>query len=160
MDKNKAVIEYLVTCPSIVESPLFFNYGEAFDGNSQFNTIATDKRTNVHFIDGSVKKVFTFTLIWYKQIAHRAIIEDEEDENMETVLDIQSVVDWVETQNDNRNFPDFGKNCEIDSIQALTDQPNLNSVDRSSTPALAKYSISIRIEYIDTSKRIWNVEGD
>lgn len=160
MDKNKAVVDFLLTCPYIADNPLFFNFAQAQDGNSLLKPSATDINVNVPFVDGTVSKRYTFTLIVYKQGAYRALVEDKSDENMEYVVDVQSILDWVNAQNDLRNFPDFGGKCIIDSMQALTDQPNLNGVDVSSTPALAKYSFSIRIDYIDTSKAIWNVEGD
>lgn len=160
MDKNKAVIDFLLTCPAIRDNPLFFNFAQATADNSQFSTRATDVEVNVPFIDGAVKKRYTFTLIFYKMVAHRAIIENADDENMEYAFDIQSVIEWVTAQNKAENYPDFGDKCHIEELVALTDQPILNRVDNSSTPALAKYSISIKIEYIDTSEVIWNVKGD
>lgn len=160
MDKNKAVVNFLLTCPEIKSNPLFFNFAQASADNGQFNTRATDISLNTPFIDGSVRKRFTFILIFYKMVAHRELIENKDDENMEYALDVQSILDWVNAQGEDQNYPDFGSKCIIESMQALTNEPNLNSVDNSSTPALAKYSISIRIEYIDTSKVIWNVEGD
>lgn len=160
MDKTKATIAFLFTCPEVKSNPLFFNFAQADADNGQFNANATDVSINVPFIDGTVRKRYTFTLIFYKMVAHRAIIDGADDENLDYVLDVQSILDWINEQGEARNFPDFGNKCNIDNMIALTDQPNLNGVDKSSTPALAKYSISIRIDYIDTSKAIWNVEGD
>lgn len=160
MNKNKAVIDFLLTCPAIAENPFFFNFGNANAENNQFVTNATDISINTPFIDGSVRKRYTFTLIFYKAVAYRALVENKSDENMEYVVDIQDILDWINEQGEAHVYPNFGNKCIIDTMQALTNEPNLNSVDKSSTPALAKYSISIKIEYIDTSKAIWNVEGD
>ena len=74
---------------------------------------------------------------------------------MEELLDVQSIIDWIDEQNDLCNFPDFGEHCIIDGITALTDTPRLNGVDNSISPALAKYSVSIQITYLDTSKCVW-----
>lgn len=158
MDKNKAVVDYLLTCPYVQNNPLFYNFGKEESDNTQIVTLANDTRLNTPFIDGSVKKLYTFTIIIYKSVAYRAVVNREgvTDENIDNAFEAQQVIDWVDTQEESRNYPDFGTDCIIDKITAVTDQPNLNGVDRSTTPALAKYSISIKIEYIDCSKVIWN----
>ena len=79
----------------------------------------------------------------------------ENKRNVEDMLDVQGVIDWVEEQNDLRNFPDFGIECVVDSIQPSTDNPNLDGVDTSLTPALAKYSITIQVNYLDNTKAIY-----
>lgn len=157
VDKNQAVIDYLITCPQIQANPLYFNFLNAKDGNKQLISSGNDKSMNKPFIDGSVQKRFTFTIIDYRSIAYQAIVKQAGyvNENVEEALDVQGIMDWIEEQNDARNFPDFGSDCEIDEIRTLTDNPNLNGVDTSVTPALAKYSMSIQIDYLDKSKAIW-----
>ena len=93
----------------------------------------------------------------YKSIAYRAIVNREgvSDENLENALDVQQVIDWITEQAEDHNYPNFGDDCHIEDMVATTDQPNMNGVDRAVTPALAKYSVSIRIDYIDYSKTIW-----
>ena len=157
MDKTKAIIDFLFTCDYIKDNPLFFNFGEAEADNKQLVTHANDKRVNTPFIDGSVRKRYTFTIVDYKSIAYRAIVNREgvSDENLENALDVQQVIDWITEQAEDHNYPNFGDDCHIDDMVATTDQPNMNGVDRAVTPALAKYSVSIRIDYIDYSKAIW-----
>lgn len=157
MDKNKAVVDYLLTCPYIKDNPLFYNFGKAESNNAQVVTLANDTKVNTTYIDGSVKKLYVFTIIVYKPVAYRAVVDREgaTDENIDNAFEAQQVIDWVDSQNEARSFPDFGNDCSIQDIKAVTDQPNLNGVDKATTPALAKYSISIKIEYIDYSKVIW-----
>jgi len=157
MDKNKAVVDFLLTCDYIKDNPLFFNFGEAKSDNKQIVTIANDVRVNTPFIDGSVRKRYTFTIVDYKSVAYKAIPRREgaSDENMENAFEAQQVIDWITEQAELRNYPNFGTDCTIDKMEAVTDQPNMNGVDRAMTPALAKYSISIRIDYIDYSKTLW-----
>lgn len=157
MDKTKAIINFLFTCDYIKDNPLFFNFGEAEANNKQLVTHANDKRVNTPFIDGSVRKRYTFTIVDYKSIAYRAIVNREgvSDENLENALDVQQVIDWITEQAEAHNYPNFGADCHIEDMVATTDQPNMNGVDRAVTPALAKYSVSIRIDYIDYSKAIW-----
>lgn len=157
MDKNQAIITYLSSCPVIASNPLFFNFAKAEDNNKQLVVVATDKKVERPYIDGSVLKRFTFTLIDYRSVIYQAVVKEAgyPNENMEELLDVQSIINWIDEQNDACNFPDFGDDCVIDEIKALTDTPRLNGVDNSASPALAKYSVSIQILYLDTSKRIW-----
>ena len=94
----------------------------------------------------------------YKSVAYTAIakVAGYPNENVEDIFDTQQIIDWVTEQETLRNYPNFGEDCVIDEMRALTDNPNLNGVDTSITPALAKYSISIQINYIDYSNLSWD----
>ena len=156
IDKNQAVIDFLMTCPAIKDSDLYFNFTQAEENNKQILTLANEKILNKAYIDGSVLKRYTFTLVDFKAMTPKPIIQDRLDENVDNMLQVQDIIDWVTEQSDNKVYPDFGENCEIDDMRALTDNPKLNGVDSSIAPALAKYSVSIQIDYLDTSKRLWN----
>ena len=157
VDKNQAIINFLINCPSISSNPLFFNFINAKNDNKQIVTTANEKLLNRAFVDGSVMKRYTFTIIDFKSVAYRAVIKNPlyVDENVEEMLNVQAIADWISAQADARNFPDFGDDCIIEEMRTLTDNPKLDGVDTSVTPALAKYSISIQIDYLDTSKVIW-----
>lgn len=156
--KETAIIEFLLNCPTLRDNPLFFNFINAKDNNKQFVTTSNDKTTNRRFLDGSVEKQYTFTLIDFRSVAYLAIPKDliDDNENIAEYLDFQGVIDWIAEQEDLHNYPDFGTDCIIDSMEALTENPSLNGVDTTTTPELAKYSVSIRITYIETSKTVWN----
>lgn len=165
MDKNEAIITYLLQCPAIQNSPLYFNFINAKDDNKQIVTQANDKIIDKPFIDGSIQKRFTFTIMDYKSIAYTAVVKELNNlsatlvypnENLEDIIDVQGIIDWISEQEVLRNYPDFGEDCVIDDIKALSDNPNLNSVDTSTNPPLAKYSISIQINYVDYSKVLFN----
>lgn len=157
IDKNQAVIDYLIQCPQILNSPLYFNFINAKDGTNQFLTVGSDRYSNKPFIDGSVEKIYTFTIITFKSTADIAIVKMEgfPNENLSDMSDIQTLIDWVKEQNDIHNYPDFGEYCNIDSIIPTTDNPNFDGIDEQVSPPLAVYSISIEIRYIDNSKKIW-----
>lgn len=156
VDKNQAVIDFLINCPQIQANPLFFNFLNAKDGNKQLISSGNDKNMNRTYIDGSVLKRYTFTIIDYRSVAYQAVVKQAGyvNENVEEAFDVQGIMDWVNEQADLRNFPDFGEDCIIDEMRTLTENPNLNGVDTSLTPALAKYSMSIQIDYLDISKAI------
>lgn len=157
VDKNQAVIDYIITCPTILNSPLYFNFINAKDDTNQIFTESTDTYTNKPFIDGSVEKLYTFTIITYKSAADIAVVKQSgyENENLSDMSDIQKLIEWITEQNDVRNFPNFGEDCIIDSIETITEQPKFEGIDEQITPPLAVYSTSIQIRYIDTSKKLW-----
>lgn len=159
VDKNQAIINFLLTCPAIQSSPLYFQFINAKDNNKQIVTIGNERMLHKPYIDGSVAKRFTFSIIDYKSISYNAIARfvgtAQSNENVEEMFEVQSVIDWIDEQADARNFPNFGEDIIIDDMRALSDNPNLNGVDTSVQPALAKYSMSIQIDYTDNSKLIW-----
>ena len=158
MDKNQAVINFLIQCPQIRDNPLFFNFAEVEDNSRQIVTMANDRVVNKPYIDGSVLKRFTFTLVDYRTVTYQSIVKLEgyPNENVSELMDIQSVMDWINEQADLHNYPDFGSDCVIESMRTATDEPTLNGVDKSVSPSIAQYSMSIIIEYIDNNKKIWN----
>lgn len=165
IDKNQAVIDFLCTCPAIQSNPLFFNFLNAKDDNKQLVATGNDKSMNVKFVDGSERKRFTFTIIDYKSVAYQAIVKPIQvgtgvqtyaNENVQEIMEVQAIMDWITEQNEARNYPNFGNDMIIEEMRTLTENPNLNGVDTSVSPALAKYSMSIQIDYIDTSKVLWN----
>ena len=160
MDKNQAMIDYLSTCPSVRDNPLFFNFINAKEDNKQLITIANDKTLNTSFIDGSVMKRYTLTLVDFKSVVYEAVVKlpGYTNENVEEMFDVQAIMDWVNTQDKLKNFPDFGEDCRIESIKTVTDNPNLNGVDTSVSPPQAKYSFSIQVDYLDLTDVLWRKE--
>ena len=158
VNKNKAVIEYLLQCEDIADSPLYFNLIDAKDNSIQILTTAEDKAMSKPFIDGSVQKRFTFNLITFKSISDMEIVKSDEypNENVEELEDVQKLLDWVVAQEGLRNYPNFGADCSIDSIDTTTDVPRFDGINTEITPPLAMYSISIVIEYLDRSNVIYN----
>lgn len=158
VDKQQAIINFLLQNDYIKNSPLFFNFISAKDDNKQILTTANDKLMNTSYIDGSVLKQYTFTIIDFKSVTYQAIVKQTgfKNENVEEYLDVQGIIDWITEQADAQNYPDFGDDCIIESMEAQTENPTLNGVDTTTTPALAKYSVSVKVQYIDRSKVVWN----
>lgn len=165
IDKNKAVIEYLLQCPDIYDSPLYFNLIDAKDNTIQILTQAEDKTLSRPNIDGSVNKKYTFTLITFKSISELEIVkpvgtgtdvEEYPNENIDELQAVQLLIDWILAQEDLKNYPNFGDDCIIDSIDTTTDYPRFDGINTEMTPPLAMYSIAVVIEYLDTSRVIYN----
>lgn len=157
VNKNQAVIDYIITCPTILNSPLYFNFINAKNDTNQFFTESNDQYTNTTYIDGSVKRVYTFTILTFKSAADIAVVKlsGYENENLSDMHDIQALIDWIQEQNDVHNYPNFGEDCIVESIMATTNEPKFEGIDEQTSPPLAVYSTSIQIEYLDISKKIW-----
>lgn len=157
VDKNSAVIEYFLNCPVILENPLYFNFINAEDNTNQIVTQTTERYAERKYIDGSVLKTYTFTIIIHKSVADIPIVKVSgyPNENMLDISDVQAIIDWISTQDDEHNYPDFGTDCVIESMSTTTDTPSFDGIDDEPSPALAVYSITVEIKYLDISKQIW-----
>ena len=157
IDKNQAVIDYLIQCPTILNSPLYFNFINAKDDTNQFVTQSNERYASKRYIDGSVMKIYSFTIILFKSAADIAVVKASgyPNENISDMVDIQALIDWVKEQEDLHNYPNFGEDCIVDEIYTTTDNPNFNGIDDQVSPPLATYSITIEIQYLDVSKKLW-----
>lgn len=156
-DKNKAMISYLLSCHTILQNPLFFNFINAKDNNNQIITESNIRDLQKPYIDGSVKKRYTISIILFKSISQNAIVKMQgyEDENVEDLAAVQELIDWITDQSNAQNYPDFGSDCIIDDLYTTTSNPTLDGIDTTVQPPLARYSVSIVVEYVDKSKVIW-----
>ena len=69
IDKNQAIIDFLIQCPQIASIPLYFNAIKAEDENKEIITISTDKVLNTPYIDGSVQKQYSFSIIDFRSVS-------------------------------------------------------------------------------------------
>lgn len=157
MDKNKATINFIATYPGIETSPIFVNFINAKDNDVQILTDDNDKSINRTFVDGSVMKQYTFSIVITKSITSMAIAKDGIiGENIDDLADMQAFMDWVNEQGDNHIYPDFGEQCVIEEMHTTAENPSIDGINTEVSPALALYSMEIRIDYIDYSKVIWS----
>ena len=158
MNKDRIMLDYLVSCPSISDKSLFFNYAEGQDDTNHFVTQATDVKRNIKYVDGSEEKIYSFSLIAYKSLGTQAVDKSnvESDENLDELTEVQTLIDWITEQSETGEYPNFGESCQIDTMYCTTDKPVFMGAftDTVGTPT-AKYSMTIVIEYLDTTKKIW-----
>lgn len=157
VDKNQAIIDYLITCPAIQSNPLYFNFISAKDKSKQLITSANERVLDRTYIDGSVLKTYTATIIDFRAMAYKAVVKQlgYSDENIEDMWNVQDLINWISEQDELHNYPDFGDDCVVEEIRTTTENPVLDGIDTSTTPPLAQYSFTIEVKYLDTSKVIW-----
>ena len=155
IDKNKVMIKFLRNCPVIDKNPLYFNFGNIEDNSYQVITDSNDTSLSQPYIDGSILKRYTFYIDCFKTIAYNKVIKGYQDENLYDISEVQAILDWVNEQDRNKIYPDFGEDCLIDSMQSTTESPDLHSVEDTTTSPIAVYRISIQIDYIDNTEKLW-----
>lgn len=155
MDKSKQMVDFLMTCPYIDQNPLFFNFGQVEDNTHQLTISADDIELHKPYIDGSVEKRYTCVIDSFKSVACIPVVDSNTDENIEDYKEVQDLLDWVNEQGDNGNYPDFGSDCIIDKMEVLTPKPLLAGIESSLNPPVAIYRITVQIDYVDISKKLW-----
>lgn len=142
MTKHEAVKAYFE--PKILEiakKKLSFNFSPESRDSISLITNYSDKIVK-KFITGKVQKQYGFTFIIVKSYS-----SDEDDLNIEAMNFAQEFMDWMDTQNKKKEFPDFGEKCTVEKIENLQNMPNLAGV--SEKESLARYMIQARILYTE-----------
>lgn len=169
VDLNKRILDYIYECPVVAKNPMYFAVAEERNNSNQLLPTQEQPRDTIEFVDGTVEKVYRADILMYKSVAYNPIVTEEVgtsgkripsttylNENIEDMTDGQALIDWIEEQNDNRHFPNFGESCIIESVKTTSNRPRLNGINPELEPPLAQYSVGLEITYIDTSKQLWN----
>jgi hypothetical protein len=157
IDKNQALIDYLLTCEPIYNSPLYFNFADAKNGINQLITLPNDKALDNEYIDGSVSKMYSLTIIVYLSIANKAIVKvaGVDNENVIDYSEVMALMEWIGEQNIKGNYPNFGDNCIVEKIETTSNAPRLDQINTTVTPPLATYSFTINVKYLDNTNKLW-----
>lgn len=150
-------IEYMLECRAIKNGRLFVDAAQAADGNTQLCTTTSDRSLDVELVDGSIERQIVFTLFDYRSVEFLQVAATmiDRDGNLENIVDVQSVIDWITDQNKAGNFPDFGTDCEVTKIESVYFVPSAPTIDKGEiSPNIAKYSIPIRVYFTDYSEAI------
>lgn len=142
MTKHDAVKTYFE--PKIIEiakKKLGFNFSSESNDSISLITNYSDKVVK-EFVTGKVQKQYGFTIIIVKSYS-----SEEDDLNLEAMNFAQEFMDWLDAQNEKRDFPDFGEKCTVEKIENLQNMPNLAGVN--AQEGLARYMIQARIVYTE-----------
>lgn len=88
---------------------------------------------------GNKYKTYSFVFIGYEQLD-----TGTSDINIVNMEVMDSFTEWLEEQQENNSFPDFGPNCSEYEIHPLQNMANLAMI---SDDGLAKYMLGVRIDY-------------
>lgn len=137
-NKHQAVWDWMYQCPAI--SDLYFNSGVARNGDTILATSAAEKAKKV-YVGGSSLRQYDFTVVQFKTV--NADVPNN-PENVQVMVDVEQVMNWILAQNEQRNFPAFPENCTIQRIETLANMPTVAGQDATG----AKFMFSARIVYL------------
>lgn len=123
---------------------LNFNFSPEAPESISLITNYSDK-IRKRYITGDCEKEYGFSIIIVKPYS-----SDQDDLNLEAMNFAQAFMDWLDEQNEERKFPDFGKNCTVERIENLQNMPNLSGVNYKE--GLARYMIQAKIIYKERKK--------
>ena len=145
MSKHDAVKAYFE--PKIEElagSMLNFNFSPESTDSISLITNYSDK-VRKKYITGDVQKEYGFSIVIVKEYS-----SEVDDLNLEAMNFAQAFMDWLDSQNEMKEYPDFGENCTIEKMENLQNMPNLSGINAEA--ALARYMIQARIIYRERKK--------
>lgn len=147
MTKHEAVKKYFE--PKVEElagNILNFNFSPESEDSIALITNYSDK-VKKKYVTGAVQKEYGFTLVIVKSYS-----SFQDDLNLEAMNFAQAFMEWLEEQNEKKEYPDFGENCEIQKMENLQNMPNLAGVNQDGT--MARYMIQAKIVYKERKNAI------
>ena len=141
MTKHEAVKDFFeAKVTELVGNALGFNYSPEDTGTAAIIPQYTDRNLRA-YVNGDVQRAYDFAFIIVRPYSTEPI----DLLNIEAMNLGQAFMDWVEAQEKEGNYPDFGEGCEMARIEVLQNMPNLASVN--AEEGVARYMIQGRITY-------------
>lgn len=143
MQIYKAINEWLLNYTPL-NNWIYFNATPIITGTVAMNMVAGDRVTK-EYIDGTKQKQCVFAIDMISEYDGSGT----SDVNMDALAEVESFMDWLEIQNKENNFPNFGEKCITEKVEVLTNVPQLLINEQSQ---LAKYQFQARVNYKDESE--------
>lgn len=145
MTKHDAMVEYMSPkVEELVGRFLNFNVSLGEEGNISFLTNYSDKLRKKYIRVGAEKE-YGFTVV-----ITRTFSEETDDLNLDAMNFSQGFMDWIDEQDQKKEYPDFGKKCQVKKIENLQNMPNLASVDWENM--IAQYMLQCRVIYFEKER--------
>lgn len=145
MSKHDAVKAYFQPKVEELAGSMFnFNFSPESTDSISLITNYSDK-VKKKYITGDVQKEYGFSIVIVKEYS-----SETDDLNLEAMNFAQAFMDWLDSQNEKKEYPDFGENCAIEKMENLQNMPNLSGVNYEA--GLARYMMQARIIYRERKK--------
>lgn len=154
MDFITPFITWLLKSDYIKNNKLFLNAIEAQDNNVQIITQQIPENQVTKYIDGSKSYPITFSINNYKSISYSQLVKTmlEGNENLNDILDVSKIIEFVKDMEAKGNYPIFGDNITVEKVYCQYNTPSTPAIDSSYSPALAKFTIPIVCEVFEDAK--------
>lgn len=141
-DAMKAYFEPVVT--ELAHTVLNYNYSSDSPEGIGFLTNYSDKVVK-RYVRVGAEKSYGFSILVTK-----AYSTSHDDLNLEAMNFVQGLMDWLDGQNRDKAFPDFGPRCEVKKIENLQNMPSL--AEASPEEGLARYMFQCRVVYFEKER--------
>lgn len=141
MTKHEIMKEYVEEkVEELSDSILTFNFVDDSPTAVAFLTNYSGKVLKKYVRAADKEYGFTILLTWHYST-------ETDDLNLQAMNFAQEFMNWIDNQNREKNFPDFGEKCQIKKIENMQNMPNLATVDMDEK--LAQYQIQCRVLYFE-----------
>lgn len=141
MTKHEAMTNYVKKkVAELSDAILTFNFADDTPTAVSFLTNYSGKVLKQYIRAADKEYGFTILITWHYST-------ETDDLNLQAMNFAQEFMDWIDEQNTQRHFPNFGGNCQIKKIENLQNMPNLATVDMDEK--LAQYQVQCRVLYFE-----------
>lgn len=137
IQKDSIVQEFLQQCPFITEY-LYFDFLREHDGSTSLSPVSNDRAVK-YYVNGTAIRQYDFALQILLQLS-----DTTDAVNTENIFKLRVWQDWIEEQEANKNYPDFGDRCSDYRWLNLSGEPVRAMVFDN---GLAKYQFFARLQY-------------
>lgn len=120
-----------------------FNFANDSPDSVSFITNYSGKTVKKYVRAADKEYGFTILVTWHYST-------ETDDLNLQAMNFAQQFMDWIDEQNREKNFPNFGPKCQVKKIENLQNIPNLATVDWENTKA--QYMIQCRVLYFEKER--------
>ena len=138
MTKIEAMIEFLKQYPPLYDL-LYVNTVIDTPSLTSLNTVYSDYAIQ-EYTCGNSEREFIFMIKQIKNYDSSGTSQTNES----AFIEVQDFMNWIDEQNEKRNFPNFPENCTIYKIENLQNMPNLSGTSNQGT---AEYMFQCRVLY-------------
>lgn len=138
VNKTNAMWAYLSQYPEL-ETYLKCNTSDNNIGEVAFNTSPSEAWEKKYLRDKGVKRYDFHVVMIRPHDTGTSIL------NIDEIFNVERFMEWITEQNSLKNFPNFGEDTKVLSIEPLQNMPQLATVDPDG--AGAKYQFSVRVRY-------------
>lgn len=144
MTKHEAMIKYVEPkVKELIGKMVSFNFANDSPGSISFLTNYSGKVVKNYVRAADKQYGFSLLLTW-------PFSEETDDLNIEAMNFAQEFMEWIDQQNREKNFPDFGEDCQVKKIENLQNMPNLANVNWKNMTA--QYMIQCRVLYFEKGR--------
>lgn len=140
MNKYSQLIEWIKTYIPIYNDWVFFNVILTEAGSIGVTSVVNERELDT-FINGTRRVEFLFSIVLVEEYD-----KGTSTHNLNAIKEFENIAAWIEEKNENRDYPDFGDDVEIENVKSLEIVPNV-VIDPQAMKA--KYQGQFKITYIE-----------